>query len=572
MFMRILFSSSLVMCLLCHSYGSQSQSQSSFYASSCSSNIQLRASGDDDGGGAPTGSLRAASSSSSTAASPSASLSSPSSNEREVFEVCTLDGPIEDCNCGYGEADRVNAEHVHALVHDLVQLPFFAYFRAHLHCDCPLWDDDGTCNNRNCGVDTCPAAEVPATHRCHSRPPTFPHDDASTWNDADVDTRWGSDASSSKPNEHLAANVVPFAGWDDEADNPWTWDDEAADDSPGWAYVDLRRNPERFTGYGGEHANKIWRAIYTQPCFAHLNEEESALTDKGNVTCDRASRGRRILYRLISGMHASITAHISREYPMDIERSEDCVWGPNLAHFHATLGQDTVEHSNRLSNLYFTYLFVLRAVTKACSFLKAADYGTGNAVPDARTAELMSSLCDDERLEELTCARPFDEASVFLVRAATDGSATDGDDDVANAQSKLELELMRHFQSISAVMSCVGCEKCRLWGKLQTLGLATALKILFHDVAAISSDRPDSVAFPKLARNEIVALVNLLSKLSTSVHTVREMRRQLMHDFVNGSGAFSLDVVGETKVPGGEFLEAVGGGGGGRGGSLPAWV
>ena len=33
-----------------------------------------------------------------------------------------------------------------------------------------------------------------------------------------------------------------------------------------------------------------------------------------------------------------------------------------------------------------------------------------------------------------------------------------------------------------------------------------------------------------------------------------------------------MDVVGETKVPGGEFLEAVGGGGGGRGGSLPAWV
>lgn len=28
-------------------------------------------------------------------------------------------------------------------------------------------------------------------------------------------------------------------------------------------------------------------------------------------------------------------------------------------------------------------------------------------------------------------------------------------------------------------MDCVGCEKCRLWGKLQILGLGTALKILF---------------------------------------------------------------------------------------------
>lgn len=30
-------------------------------------------------------------------------------------------------------------------------------------------------------------------------------------------------------------------------------------------------------------------------------------------------------------------------------------------------------------------------------------------------------------------------------------------------------------------MDCVGCDKCRLWGKLQTQGLGTALKILFSE-------------------------------------------------------------------------------------------
>jgi hypothetical protein len=29
-------------------------------------------------------------------------------------------------------------------------------------------------------------------------------------------------------------------------------------------------------------------------------------------------------------------------------------------------------------------------------------------------------------------------------------------------------------------MDCVGCDKCRLWGKVQTTGLGTALKILFE--------------------------------------------------------------------------------------------
>jgi hypothetical protein len=37
--------------------------------------------------------------------------------------------------------------------------------------------------------------------------------------------------------------------------------------------------------------------------------------------------------------------------------------------------------------------------------------------------------------------------------------------------------LRAHFRNISSVMDCVGCEKCRLWGKLQTLGLGTALKV-----------------------------------------------------------------------------------------------
>lgn len=31
-------------------------------------------------------------------------------------------------------------------------------------------------------------------------------------------------------------------------------------------------------------------------------------------------------------------------------------------------------------------------------------------------------------------------------------------------------------------MDCVDCDKCRLWGKLQTHGMGTALKILFSDL------------------------------------------------------------------------------------------
>ena len=32
-------------------------------------------------------------------------------------------------------------------------------------------------------------------------------------------------------------------------------------------YVDLTLNPERFTGYSGPSAARIWRAIYEENCF-----------------------------------------------------------------------------------------------------------------------------------------------------------------------------------------------------------------------------------------------------------------------------------------------------------------
>ncbi|KAL0310531.1 UNVERIFIED_CONTAM: Endoplasmic reticulum oxidoreductin-2 [Sesamum angustifolium] len=67
-------------------------------------------------------------------------------------------------------------------------------------------------------------------------------------------------------------------------------------------------------------------------------------------------------------------------------------------------------------------------------------------------------------------------------------------------------------------MDCVGCEKCRLWGKLQILGLGTALKILFSE-----NGQDQSGQRLQLQRNEVIALVNLLNRLSESVKFVHEM-------------------------------------------------
>ena len=58
-------------------------------------------------------------------------------------------------------------------------------------------------------------------------------------------------------------------------------------------------------------------------------------------------------------------------------------------------------------------------------------------------------------------------------------------------------------------MDCVGCEKCRLWGKLQTLGLGTALKILLSE---------EDELIGTLQRDEVIALVNTAAQFAKSVN------------------------------------------------------
>jgi ERO1-like protein alpha len=95
-------------------------------------------------------------------------------------------------------------------------------------------------------------------------------------------------------------------------------------------------------------------------------------------------------------------------------------------------------------------------------------------------------------------------------------------------------------------MDCVGCDKCRLWGKVQTHGMGTALKILFADLPrngakAASSigvgggqkqqtqpvDEVPMIAPFKLTRNDVVALFQSFGRYSASIWEVNEFRHEL---------------------------------------------
>ena len=278
-----------------------------------------------------------------------------------------------------------------------------------------------------------------------------------------------------------------------------------------------------------------------------------------------------------AGMHASISAHIAREYLLDEAAGR---WGANLPLFAERLGNEG--RKAHVENLYFTYLFVLRAVRKAGPLLERAAFETGVPDADARTQALVAQLVrrrarllprrhpfgllqedprgkalrhsrtvvllDDAgrplRLCELsvrgsacaldscrggcpvpsggqpgrllwpclrargsalwpTCQRHGTTSSCHpqLLRYVADrgrgrrrqvnsealqqacpvpfdeGRMWKGAD---SAELKAQLQL--HFQNITKVMDCVGCEKCKLWGKLQMLGARCSLPTLTRAV------------------------------------------------------------------------------------------
>lgn len=118
------------------------------------------------------------------------------------------------------------------------------------------------------------------------------------------------DFSSSSP-----MGLSPFQSCDYSTKDFCIIDDESRSDG---VYVDLRKNPERFTGYDGESAARIWRAIYRQDpnrnhtdtgltnrenCFSQPSSPRSPLAVAGNEECLE----KRVYYRVISGLHSSIS-------------------------------------------------------------------------------------------------------------------------------------------------------------------------------------------------------------------------------------------------------------------------
>ncbi|KAH9810211.1 hypothetical protein DFH28DRAFT_986408 [Melampsora americana] len=411
-------------------------------------------------------------------------------------------GPIEDANCAFETIDEVNRR-LHSQLTQAVQLPIFRYHKVDLYRQCPFWSEDGACGNIACAVDELDQKDIPQY-----------------WRSKELSGLKTTDSNRLPPNLdqkpcHTQSNDQNFCVLDDHYLEP----------SSQSVYVDLLANPERFTGYSGTSASRIWQSIYEENCFdlipkstipstssvsfgfpqsgiidsslispkaipASLNGRQS-LERFGDQTCLE----KRVYYKLLSGLHASISIHICDEYLDPISGK----WIPNLQCYLQRVGS----HPDRLENLYFTYTLMLRALSKSSNYLRSerVELCTDDEKADAQTKEVLEHLISTSQEYPGT----FDEHSMFLVSEKKKG---------------LKEEFKMHFRNVSRIMDCVGCDKCRLWGKLQVMGLGTGLKLLFEyeEGDQLQNDF-------HLTRPELISFINTLHRLSESLVAVAKFRK-----------------------------------------------
>eukprot|EP00510_Aplanochytrium_minuta_P003240 CAMPEP_0184025018 /NCGR_PEP_ID=MMETSP0954-20121128/12508_1 /TAXON_ID=627963 /ORGANISM="Aplanochytrium sp, Strain PBS07" /LENGTH=1028 /DNA_ID=CAMNT_0026308617 /DNA_START=322 /DNA_END=3408 /DNA_ORIENTATION=- len=240
-------------------------------------------------------------------------------------------------------------------------------------------------------------------------------------------------------------------------------------------FVNLKLNPEHYTGYNG---SRIWNAIYKESCFKGEDPESMCYEQ-------------RVLYRLLSGLHASINTHISLYFEKSSKSDDE--WEANPERFVQVVGS----HPERIDNLHFAFVVLLRAVKKITPFLRNFDYSMGIQGEDEKAHLLVNRLLDSQIMK--SCQPVFD---------AFDESLLFQEQHVPTLHS-LKRNFKQIFQDIAKIFNCVKCQRCRLHGKMQLLGIGTALRVLL-----LPEDLID------LSRDDIVALFNTLGKLSESLEAI----------------------------------------------------
>lgn len=375
--------------------------------------------------------------------------------KNETWESFLQTNIDESTSVTFQDINNLNTM-IRPVVKNLVQENFFRIFRLNLYKECPFWKNTGFCMHRTCAVDT-----------------------IENWED--LPEIWQPEALGQLEESLLVKDLNAQASIKNEDDNEYCDLDGFLHDT---VYVDLVANPERFTGYGGDQSWQIWKSIYNENCF--------------NLGHDHCTE-KKFFYKIVSGMHASISTHLSNEY-LDTTLMD---YTPNLEQFMIRVG----DHPDRIANLYLNYIVVLKALIKL---------ETRGVFDELTFSDDLNFVTKENELKQ-----KFKQLSDPALEFSSERSGCMFEEDILFKEKGslvVKEEIRQNFKNITRIMDCVHCDRCRLWGKLQTTGYGTALKVLFelHD-----NNKSDV----ELSNIELIALVNTFDRLSKSVECVNNFKK-----------------------------------------------
>jgi len=291
----------------------------------------------------------------------------------------------------------------------------------------------------------------------------------------------------------LDIQVFDTAEYDFQLDGWARWDMPSED------YYDTSQYPEEFTAYDG---SEIWRFIHQRIAFQ--DHEMTATTPDDTIPTDEydSDSWKSDFNKAVSGLHSMISAQVIRGIDKKIAADEpfedDCPWTDPAEEFARRLSPrgDT---PLALENLYFTYMLLLSAAHAARDRL-LEDCAKGRIDEDA--AESLRSVLAYPLLE--------DEVIDVAWKRLHDHAVRD------RASKETLWEARMRTREMFRVMNCVQCNKCRLHGKIATMGLSTAFQLLLGKSGEGGDVRT-------VHRVELAALMTTLSKFSTAVKFCSEM-------------------------------------------------
>ena len=282
-------------------------------------------------------------------------------------------GPLADTQCNLETVEAANEHQLHTLLAELSTAPFFRLINVNMDGKCQYWggpeEEEHVCVSKaedtaeplctlgtdNSASDPFGAAATGGGGSPFSSSMSPPREQSSVPTDP-VDV-------TITPEEHAYVGTIAEDCNDETLPSFWL-DMCSAIPTNASDYVNLQLNEESYTGYNGSH---VWAAIYNENCLVRTGSDENICLEE------------RVLYRLLSGMHAATNTHVARFYHPPSKRKNRTDWEPDLAYF----ARQFDGHPERLKNLHFAFVVLLRAVRRASPFLSTYDY---NLMPSAMAA------------------------------------------------------------------------------------------------------------------------------------------------------------------------------------------